>query len=129
MSQYVPVDLRGRIRERFLSCCAYCQTAESLTVATFEIEHVVPSSLSGATDFQNLCLACPAGNLFKSNRTHGTTDAGGDSVLFHPQQYNWLEHFDWSVDGTVIVGLTEVGEATIRTLRMNRPQVVEVRLL
>lgn len=129
MSQYVSVDLRRRIRETFFACCAYCQTAESLTVATFEIEHIVPSSLDGATELQNLCLACPACNRFKSNRIHGTTDAGLDSVLFHPQQDIWLDHFDWSVDGTVIVGLTEVGEATIRTLRMNRPQVIEVRLL
>ncbi len=38
-------------------------------------------------------------------------------------------HFDWPVAGTVIVGLTEVAEATIRTLRMNRRQVVDVRAL
>jgi len=51
------------------------------------------------------------------------------SSLFHPQQDLWRNHFDWSVAGTVIVGLTEIAEATIRTLRMNRPQVVDVRAL
>ncbi|WP_390621418.1 HNH endonuclease [Novipirellula artificiosorum] len=113
----------------FFSCCAYCQTAESLTVTTFEIEHIVPISIGGSTEYQNLCLACPACNRFKSNRTRGITDAGHEADLFHPQRENWLEHFDWSVDGTVVVGLTEVAEATIRTLRINGPQVVEVRSL
>lgn len=129
MSEYVTVDLRRRVRETFFSCCAYCQTSESLTVTTFEIEHIVPVSIGGATEFQNLCLACPACNRFKSNRTHGTTDSDVKANLFHPQRENWHDHFDWSVDGTVIVGLTKVGEVTIGTLRMNRPQVVEVRQL
>ncbi|WP_168565166.1 HNH endonuclease [Crateriforma spongiae] len=129
MSRYVSADLRRRVRERFFACCAYCQTAESLTVSTFEIEHIVPRSEGGATEFQNLCLACPACNRFKSNRIRGTTDDGREFALFHPQQETWLDHFDWSVDGAVIVGLTEIGEVTIRTLRMNRPQAVEVRTL
>jgi len=32
-------------------------------------------------------------------------------------------------NGTVIVGLTEIGVATVNLLRMNRPQLVEVRSL
>jgi hypothetical protein len=49
--------------------------------------------------------------------------------LFHPQPDSWLDHFDWSVNSTVIVGLTEIGIATVNLLRMNRPQLVEVRSL
>lgn len=129
MSVYVPVDLRRRIRDAFFGCCAYCQTDEALTVAIFEIEHIIPLSSGGATEFANLCLACPACNRFKSNRVVGTTDTGFETRLFHPQQDAWLDHFDWSVNGTVIVGLTESGEATIKTLRMNRQRAVDVRSL
>ena len=129
MSVYVPVDLRRRIRDAFFGCCAYCQTDEGLTVAIFEIEHIIPLSSGGATEFANLCLACPACNRFKSTRTQGITDAGRESRLFHPQEENWLDHFDWSVSGTVIVPLTELAQATINTLRMNRQQVVDVRSL
>ncbi|WP_442509403.1 HNH endonuclease [Novipirellula sp. SH528] len=129
MSEYVPVDLRRRVRDAFFSCCAYCQTDEALTVATFEIEHITPISTGGATEFENLCLACPACNRFKSNRTRLITGAGHEVSLFHPQQENWPDHFDWSVDGTVIVGLTEVTQATIKTLRMNWQQAVDVRAL
>ena len=129
MSEYIAVDLRRRVRDTFFACCAYCQTDESLTVAIFEIEHIVPVSLGGVTDFDNLCLACPACNRFKSNRTQGVTDAGVETRLFHPQQDLWLEHFDWSVGGTIIVGLTDLAQSTINALRMNRKQVVDVRSL
>ncbi|KAA1257964.1 HNH endonuclease [Rubripirellula obstinata] len=109
MSEYVPVDLRRRVRDAFFSRCAYCQTDEALTVAIFEIEHITPVSLDGQTEFDNLCLACSSYSRFKSNRTHGTTDAGLECRLFYPQQDSWLEHFDWTINGTVIVGVTDVG--------------------
>jgi hypothetical protein len=127
VSEYVSVALRRRVREHFFGCCAYCQSNESLTVVTFEIEHIVPSSLGGKTCFDNLCLACPACNRFKSNRIVGRTDTGIESRLFHPQYERWLEHFDWSVDGRLVVGLTIEAKVTITTLRMNRPQLVGVR--
>lgn len=59
MSDYIPVDLKRQIRQQFNETCAYCQTAEYLTVTTFEIEHIVPLSAGGKTLLENLCLACP----------------------------------------------------------------------
>ena len=129
MSRYLSVELRRRVREAFGSCCAYCKTAESLTVVTFEVEHITPVSRGGESSFENLCLACPACNRFKSDRTQGKLTDGTDIQLFHPQQDDWAEHFDWTVDGTVIVGLTDSGKATVNLLRMNRAQVVSVRAL
>lgn len=129
MSAYVAVDLRRRVRDAFFSCCAYCQADEALTVTIFEVEHIIPVSLGGETEFDNLCFACPSCNRFKSNRTHGITDADAETRLFHPQRDTWHDHFDWTIDGTAIVGLTEIAQATINTLRMNRKQVVEVRSL
>lgn len=96
---------------------------------TFEVEHILPRSLGGLTEFDNLCLACPSCNRHKSNRLAGFTDDGVESRLFHPQRDRWLDHFDWSVNGTLIVGLTDIGTATINLLWMNRPQLVEVRSL
>jgi hypothetical protein len=112
-----------------LQRCAYCQSSEALTVVTFEVEHIYPLSLGGKTEFANLCLACPTCNRHKANRVNGLTDEGAESRLFHPQFDSWLDHFDWSVNSTVIVGLTDIGIATVNALRMNRPQLVEVRSL
>lgn len=129
MSVCIPAELRRRVRAHFLQRCAYCQSSEALTVVTFEVEHIQPLSLGGQTDFENLCLACPTCNRHKANRVIGLTDEGIETRLFHPQRDSWLAHFDWSVNGTVIVGLTEIGVATLDLLRMNRPQLVEVRSL
>ena len=64
------------MRDYFGHCCAYCQTAESLTVVTFEVEHILPRSLGGLTECDNLCLACPSCNRHKSNRLVGITSDG-----------------------------------------------------
>lgn len=123
MSAYVPAELRRRVRTHFSDACAYCHTSESLTVTIFEIEHILPRAAGGETAFENLCLACPSCNRYKSDRTTGENDVR----LFHPQQDVWAEHFDWSVDGTTLVGLSEVGRETISALRINRPQMIRVR--
>ncbi len=129
MSVYIPAELRRRVRAHFLQRCAYCQSSEALTVVTFEVEHIQPLSHGGQADFENLCLACPTCIRHKANRVIGLTHEGTETRLFHPQRDNWFAHFDCSVNGTVIVGLTEIGVATVNLLRMNRPQLVEVRSL
>ncbi len=129
MSEHIPLAIRREIREHYLQCCAYCQSSETLTVVTFEVEHILPRSLGGKTEFNNLCLACPSCNRHKSNRLTGIVEGDLAAPLFHPQQQKWLDHFDWSINATVIVGLTEVGIATINQLHMNRRQLVEVRAL
>jgi 5-methylcytosine-specific restriction endonuclease McrA len=62
MSVHIPADLRRQIRAHFAKCCAYCHTAEALTVVTFEVEHIIPLAAGGETAPQNLCLACPTWN-------------------------------------------------------------------
>lgn len=128
MSVYISTELRRQIRERFANCCAYCQTAESLTVAIFEIEHIVPQVNGGETVFNNLCLSCPTCNRYKAVRQSAVDPQTNEIVpLFHPQQEQWADHFTWNDGNTELIGLTPTGRATIVTLKMNRPQLVRVR--
>jgi hypothetical protein len=127
VSAYIRVDLQRRIREHFANRCAYCRTAESLTVSLFEIEHIVPRSAGGETAFENLCLACPTCNRFKADRQSIRDETGREAALFHPQRDLWSDHFAWSADGTEVVALTPTGRATLAALRMNRPQLLRVR--
>ena len=128
MSVYVPVDLQRAVRARCGNCCAYCHTAEDLTIVIFEFEHILPRALGGETILDNLCLACPTCNRFKADRTSAPDPATGEGVpLFHPQRHRWAEHFAWTEDGTRIVALTPTGRATVAALRMNRPQLVRIR--
>lgn len=128
MSAYVPVELQRRVRARFCDCCAYCRTAERLTVAVFEFEHIIPRSAGGKTVFENLCLACPTCNRCKADRTTARDTSTQKTVpLFHPLHDRWLDHFAWNEDSTAIVGLTPTGRATISALKMNRPQLLRMR--
>jgi hypothetical protein len=128
VSAYIPVGLQRQIREQFCDRCAYCQTAESLTAATFEFEHIVPRSAGGETTWFNLCFACPTCNRCKAERQTFVDPVTGEQVeLFHPQRQKWSEHFSWSDDGITLLGKTPTGRATIAALRINRPQLVRVR--
>jgi hypothetical protein len=130
MSAYIPVELRRRVRQRFGDCCAYCRTAERLTVVTFEFEHIVPRSADGETEFENLCLSCPSCNRYKLDLSLAPDPLTKEHVpLFHPQQQRWLDHFCWNADATEIVGLTATGRATVAALKMNRPQLIRARRL
>jgi hypothetical protein len=128
MSAYIPVELQRKIRAHFSDRCAYCQTAEALTVAIFEIEHIIPRSAQGQTVFENLCLACPTCNRYKANRQEALDPVSNEMVpLFHPHLQNWADHFAWDEMATEIVGLSPMGRATIFALKMNRPQMIRVR--
>lgn len=128
MSAYISSAIRRQIRDRFANCCAYCRTAEALTVTTFEFEHIVPLSAGGATVFENLCLACPTCNRYKASR-QTAIDPENQAVtpLFHPQQQRWTDHFAWNAEAMEVVGLTAIGRATVAMLKMNRPQMTRVR--
>jgi len=128
VSAYVPTSLRRRVAERFAHCCAYCRTAESLSVAIFEFEHIVPRSAGGQTVFDNICFACPSCNRYKADRvTAIDPDTEAEESLFHPHRDGWSDHFCWNVDATELLALTAKGRATISALRMNRSQIVRVR--
>ena len=128
MSAYVSAALRRRVSEYFAHCCAYCRTAQNLTVAIFEFEHILPQSAGGDTIFENICFACPTCNRYKADRTSAIDpDTQLEVALFHPHRDTWQEHFVWNENATELVGLSATGRATIAALRMNRSQLIRVR--
>ncbi|MBI3177574.1 MAG: HNH endonuclease [Chloroflexi bacterium] len=110
------------------SRCEYCRSDERLCGVPFEIDHVIPLSADGQTVPENLALACPSCNRRKGGRTQALDPiTGGISPLFNPRQGVWAEHFVWSEDGLSILGLTEIGRATVSALAMNHPLVISAR--
>lgn len=117
---YVPVKLRRRVIRAAANRCEYCRAAQEMTLATFHLDHIIPSLAGGVTAFENLCLSCPFCNQFKRERWRERDPKTKRLVkLFHPREDAWAEHFDWSLDGTTIVGLTPRGRATVAALQMN----------
>jgi hypothetical protein len=47
--------------------------------------------------------------------------------LFNPRTQIWTEHFAWSPDGTLIIGLRPIGSATAAALRLNNEFIVVAR--
>ncbi|MFH1636629.1 MAG: HNH endonuclease signature motif containing protein [Chloroflexota bacterium] len=92
------------------------------------VDHIIPESLGGATAQENLCLACWDCNLIKGRRISAIDPITQEEVaLFNPLTQAWGDHFQWSEDANRIMGLTPVGRATVRALKLNRPFLVEVR--
>jgi 5-methylcytosine-specific restriction endonuclease McrA len=47
---------RKLVRERAKYLCEYCHSLEEASAAQFSIDHIVPQSLSGSDDADNLAL-------------------------------------------------------------------------
>lgn len=128
MSQRIPAALRERVLAEARGRCAYCRSAEALLGVTFEIDHIVPQSAGGETSADNLCLSCPTCNRYKAARQTALDPLSGENTfLYQPLMQRWSDHFAWSDDGAVIIGLTSAGRATIAALRMNRPVLMQMR--
>lgn len=108
--------------------CEYCQLPEEHSpVARLQIEHVRPKKHGGDDHPDNLALACIDCNLRKGSNLTGIDPETEQVVeLYHPRHQTWSDHFAWS--GVEILGLTEVGRATIRVLDLNTPDRLLVRL-
>lgn len=77
------------------------------------VEHIVPLAAGGSSEENNLWLACPLCNGHKGIQTHAIDPASGEEVrLFNPRWQVWREHFAWSADGILILGITACGRAT-----------------
>jgi hypothetical protein len=72
-----------------------------------------------------VCLLC---NIQKSNKIEATDPKTGiDVPLFNPRQESWSSHFVWSTDRLLIIGLTEIGRATVAALKLNRDRILRIR--
>jgi hypothetical protein len=119
---------RQQIEARANGRCEYCQSPVTFAVQSFECEHIIPVMLGGKTTLANLAFACGGCNRSKAIRTTGLdADSGQTTALFHPRQQVWHDHFAWNEDFTLMIGLTATGRATVNTLQLNRPGVVNLR--
>lgn len=109
--------------------CEYCRAPEAIFNFPFEVEHIIPLSLGGLNDPDNLALACRSCNLFKSVNIDFADPLTGESLrLFHPRRDLFYEHFAWQLQSGQLLALTPVGRATIACLRINSPAQLAARL-
>lgn len=117
-----------QVKTRAKNCCEYCMSQEEYSTDTFSIEHIIPRAKGGSNHLDNLANACQGCNNRKFVSTDAVDPLTGEIVqLYHPRQDVWNEHFAWSYDFTLLVGLTPIGRATIDRLDLNRRQVMNLR--
>lgn len=120
--------VRRRIRERAKFRCEYCQTAEILSGIRCVADHIRPQSRGGSDEMDNLCAACSFCNGCKYAKIDGLDPATNQRVaLFNPRQQAWHDHFQWSETGTIILGITACGRATVDALQLNESLRVMAR--
>lgn len=119
--------LRSLVRRRAGDLCEYRRLPQAASLfARFHVEHVVARQHAGRTEPDNLALACSFCNFHKGPNIAGLDPESGQlASLFHPRRDVWTEHFAWQ--GTLVVGRTAIGRATVQLLAMNDWQRVEVR--
>ncbi len=125
---YLSDATRQRVRRRAGNRCEYCLSHQNYVLGRLQIDHVTPIVRGGSNTEDNLCLACELCNQHKWTKTEGVDPRTLEIVpLFHPRSQSWPKHFAWSTDGTLVVGLTACGRATVVELKINNPLAITVR--
>ncbi|MBI3537469.1 MAG: HNH endonuclease [Chloroflexi bacterium] len=124
----VPAHLKRLVVERARGCCEYCRSQARFAIQSFSTEHIVPTSRDGKTTLDNLALACQGCNNHKYTKTEARDSVSNKVVpLYHPRRQRWHDHFTWSDDFAVVIGLTPIGRATIEALHLNREDLINLR--
>ncbi len=127
MTSHIPAALLREVRNRAGAVCEYCRLPQQSQEATFHVDHIQPQTAGGATNLDNLALACVTCSLRKAARTRIRDPNTGRSVrLFHPRRDSWDDHFGFTRQWR-LRGRTATGRATIAALGMNRAAVVAIR--
>ena len=126
----MPHRLYLLVAARAGSRCEYCLAPETIFNNPFEVEHIRPRHTGGRDDESNLALACRSCNASKHIATSAPDPRSGRVVrLFSPRTDAWDEHFLLDQQSAEILGLTDVGRATVARLRMNETQRRQARRL
>ena len=121
---------RRTIIARAKGCCEYCLSQMRFATQSFAAEHIIPLYAGGNTTLDNLALSCFGCNSHKYTKTSAIDQETALEVpLFHPRHHLWSEHFMWNDDFTLVVGRTPVGRATVQALHLNRPELVNLRVV
>jgi hypothetical protein len=121
-------NTRQKVQRRANHYCEYCKRSEAIHGRELEIDHIKPKSQGGADEIGNLAYACHDCNQFKLARETCIDPVTKlDTALFNPRIQKWDEHFEWSTDKTVLIGLSPEGRATIFCLHLNTELLKEAR--
>jgi len=125
MRQSIPAALRHQVIVRAHYLCEYCLVHEADFYLVGEVDHVKAIKYGGTNAFENLAYSCIHCNRFKGYSEAIVVD-GRAIRLYNPRVDHWADHFEIST--AFILAKTEIGEATIKVLKINSEERVRERL-
>lgn len=126
----IPKRIREQVWAEAGHRCEYCRTSSRLIGMPLIIDHVIPKSLGGSDERENLAASCYRCNEFKGVKTDDIDPETNQLMpLFNPRLQMWGEHFAWANNGSHIIGLTPTGRATVVALRLNNDYAVAARIM
>ena len=128
-SSLIPAELRRLVIERASGHCEYCLIHQDVSIYSHEVDHIIALKHGGQTRADNLALSCLSCNRYKGSEL-ATIDPINDEIvpLFNPRRLVWDEHF--VLNDARIEGITQIGQATARLLKLNAPnRILERQVL
>lgn len=128
--KYITAKQKEKVIARALERCEYCKSLRKYSPQPFTIDHIIPIAIKGLTHIDNLAFACGGCNGHKYSKINALDPVTFEEVsIFNPRIDSWNDHFEWSTDLLFIVGLTPIGRASVRTLHLNREELINLRKL
>jgi hypothetical protein len=127
---YISKSIQRLVKDQSKGYCEYCCSPEAVSTQSFHLDHIVPSSKGGKSEFSNLAYCCGGCNGYKYDKIQSIDPFSKQPTsLFHPREHKWPEHFQWSSDDLTIEGISPIGRATIDLLQLNRIGNINLRKL
>jgi hypothetical protein len=118
MADEITLAQRRTVASRANYRCEYCRMPEAELLAGCEVDHVISRKHGGVAELGNLAFSCERCNRAKGTDV-GSVVAGKFIRFFNPRIDRWQDHF--RLNGAHIEALTDIGEATVKLLRLNAP--------
>ncbi|MEG4227746.1 HNH endonuclease signature motif containing protein [Microcoleus sp. N9_B2] len=128
-STSISAELRRLVIERASGHCEYCLIHQDVSIYSHEVDHIIALKHGGQTRAENLAFSCLSCNRYKGSDL-ATIDPVNDEIvpLFHPRRQVWDE--DFLLNDARIEGITQIGQATSRLLKLNAPnRILERQIL
>ena len=129
MASDISEQLRAEVARRANHRCEYCLIHEDDAGFPRQLDHILSLKHAGSSTADNLAYACVLCNRHKGTDVASVEPRTGKVFrLFHPRQDRWSDHFQ--LVGEFIEPSTEIGEVTVRLLRLNAAErIAERRIL
>ena len=115
------------IRQCYRHRCGYCGVSETETGGDLTVDHYRPVSRGGDDDEANLVYCCFRCNTYKGDFFPTADDVRRGLHILHPLRDPVTSHLRENEETGQLGPLTTTGRFHVELLRLNRPQLVELR--